>query len=405
MKHIIKMKPTFILLLLSSFFVTGQSQTESLPKPTGKYFVGVTYLSFVDCNRKELFDNNQEKNREITVKAWYPSDIKSDFEPYLLNSESEFAIKYLQFPEIFRTLKTNSSRDVPLSSKESKYPILIFSHGWGEHYSQNSVLMEELASHGYIVFSISHHYECKFTSFPDGRFIYIDMNSQRLQKIMGEMTNPRALEVIQKFSSASNDEERLQVFADMEKVLPTGLTESSKYWAEDISFFIDQLNGLNNENKFFKNKLNLDGIGVFGMSLGGFASNEASMLDNRVKACVSMDGGFHGLISKSEIKKPTMFLNSKRYLGYGNIFTNRSKMDCYSLTVKNSDHFNFSDYSIYPVPAAKPLLGSIEGGKVIEIMNIMVLNFFDKYLKEKHNIDLIKKAELFSEIELATNIK
>jgi hypothetical protein len=399
------MKYTFILLLLSSFFATDQSQTESLPKPTGKYFVGVTYLSFVDYNRKELFDNNQEKNREITVKAWYPSDIKSDFEPYLLNSESEFAIKYLQFPEIFRTLKTNSSRDAPLSSKESKYPILIFSHGWGEHYSQNSVLMEELASHGYIVFSISHHYECKFTSFPDGRFIYIDMNSQRLQKIMGEMKNPKALAVIQKFSSASNDEERLQVFADMEKVLPMGLTESSKYWAEDISFFIDQLNGLNNENKFFKNKLNLNRIGVFGMSLGGFASNEASMLDNRVKACVSMDGGFHGLISKSEIKVPTMFLNSNRYLGYGNIFTNRSKMDCYSLTVKNSDHINFTDYSIYPIPAAKPLLGSIEGGKVIEIMNIMVLNFFDKYLKEKHNIDLIKKAELFSEIEIATNIK
>lgn len=399
------MKHTFILLLLSSFFAVGQSQPESLPKPTGKYFVGVTYLSFVDHNRKELFDNNQEKNREITVKAWYPSDIKSDFEPYLLNSESEFAIKYLQFPEIFRTLKTNSSRDVPLSSKEGKYPLLIFSHGWGEHYSQNSVLMEELASHGYIVFSISHHYECKFTSYPDGRFIYIDMNSQRLQEIMGEMTNPKALEVIQKFSSAGNDEERIQVFADMEKVLPTGLTEGSKYWAGDISFFIDQLNGLDNENKFFRNKLNMDEIGVFGMSLGGFASNEVSMLDNRVKACVNMDGGFHGLITKSEIRIPTMFLNSNRYLGYGNIFTNRSKMDCYSLTVKNSDHMNFTDYSIYPVPAAKPLLGSIEGGKVIEIMNIMVLNFFDKYLKEKQRIDIIKQAELFSDIEIATNNK
>ena len=339
------------------------------------------------------------------MKTWYPSDIKSDFEPYLLNSESDFAIKYLQFPELFRTLKTNSSRDVPLSSKDSKYPILIFSHGWGEHYSQNSVLMEELASHGYIVFSISHHYECKFSSFPDGRFIYIDMNSQRLQKIMGEMANPEAMELLEKFSSASNDEERLQVFADMEKVLHTGLSESPKYWAEDISFFIDQLNGLNNENKFYKNKLNLDEIGVFGMSLGGLASNEVSMLDNRVKACVSMDGGFHGLISKNEIEIPTMFLNSNRYLGYGNIFTNRSKMDCYSLTVKNSGHMNFSDYSIYPVPAAKPLLGTIDGVQTIKIMNVMVLNFFDKYLKGKQNIDLINRAKLFPEIEIATNLR
>jgi len=399
------MKHTFILLLLSSFFVIGQSQTESLPKPTGNYFVGVTYLSFVDNNRKELFDNNQQKIREITVKAWYPSDIKSDFETYLLNSESEFAIKYLQFPEMFRTLRTNSSRDVPLSSKEREYPVLIFSHGWGEHYSQNSVLMEELASHGYIVFSISHHYECKFSSYPDGRFIYIDMNSQRLQKIMGEMANPEVLALLQKFSSVSNDEDRLQVFADMEKVLSTGLLESLKYWAEDISFFMDQLNGLYNENKIFKNKLNLNRLGIFGMSLGGLASMEASLSDDRIKACVSMDGGLNGLILKSKINIPTMFLNSKRYLGYGNVFINRSEMDCYSLTVKNSDHYNFSDYSIYPVPMVKSLLGTIDGAQTIKIMNIMVLNFFDKYLKEQNNIDLLKEAELFSEIEAVTNCK
>ncbi|MBN2246460.1 MAG: hypothetical protein JW755_11520 [Candidatus Aminicenantes bacterium] len=74
-------------------------------------------------------------------------------------------------------MKTNSSRDVPISSKEKKYPVLIFSHGWGEHYSQNTILMEELASHGYIVFSIAHHYECKFSSYPDGRFIYIEMDN------------------------------------------------------------------------------------------------------------------------------------------------------------------------------------------------------------------------------------
>ena len=80
-------------------------------------------------------------------------------------------------------------------------------------------------------------------------------------------------------------------------------------------------------------------------------------------------------------------------------------MDCYSLTVRNSDHYNFSDYSIYPVPAGKPLLGSVDEEKAIKIMNIIVLNFFDKYLKDKQNIDLIDQAKLFSEIEIATNIK
>ena len=238
------MRHTFILLLLSSFIATGQSQTNILPKPTGEYYVGVTYLSFIDDNRKELFDNNQESYREITVKAWYPSDNKTKPELYFLNAEAEFAMKYLKFPEIYKDLKTNSSRDVTLSSKENKYPILIFSHGWGEHYSQNSILMEELASHGYIIFSIAYHYECKFSSFPDGRLIYIDMNSLRLQKIMQEMQSPKAMELMHKMHQEGNDEERIQILVEQSKVLPITLTESPKYWAQDISFFMEQLEGM-----------------------------------------------------------------------------------------------------------------------------------------------------------------
>jgi hypothetical protein len=399
------MERIFILLICSILFNSGQNKNDTLPSPSGKYFVGITYLSFIDDNRKELFDNNQESNREITVKSWYPSDNKSNPEPYFLNAEAEFVMKYLQFPEIYKDLKTNSSRDVPLSSKENKYPILIFSHGWGEHYSQNSILMEELASHGYIIFSISHHYECKFSSFPDGRLKYIDMNSLRFQKIMQEMQSPKAMELMQKMYNASNDEERIQVFVETSNVLPTALIETPKYWAEDISFFMDQLEGMNNEHKIFKEKLNLDRIGVFGMSMGGIASTEICITDKRVKTCVSIDGGLNGSALAKEIQIPLMFLNSKRFLGYGKIFTSKSKMDCYSLSVKDSDHYNFSDYSIYPVPAIRFFLGSIDGNKTIEIMNVIVLAFFDKYLKEKQEIDLIEQAKKYTEIEIATNIK
>lgn len=278
------MKRIFVILICSLLFNSVQSQTDTLPSPSGKYFVGVTYLSFIDENRKELFDNNQGSNREMTVKAWYPSDTKSNPEPYLLNAEAEFVVSYFQFPEIYKNLKTNSSRDVPLSTKENKFPILIFSHGWGEHYSQNSILMEELASHGYIVFSIAHHYECKFSSFPDGRIIYIDMNSLRFQKIMQEQQNPKAMELLQKMYNASNDEERMQVLVETSNALPTILTESPKHWAEDHAFFIDRLKDINSEHKIFKDKLDLDRIDVFGMSLGGMATVEICMNDNRVKA-------------------------------------------------------------------------------------------------------------------------
>jgi len=50
------MKCIFILLLSGLLSNTIQGQTEALPKPTGKHSIGVTYLSFTDDNRKELFD-------------------------------------------------------------------------------------------------------------------------------------------------------------------------------------------------------------------------------------------------------------------------------------------------------------------------------------------------------------
>ncbi len=38
-------------------------------------------------------------------------------------------------------------------------------------------------------------------------------------------------------------------------------------------------------------------------------------------------------------------------------------------------------------------------------MNVKVLNFFNKYLKGKQNIDLVNQAETFSEIEAVANLK
>jgi len=398
------MKRAFVMMLCGIFFCSFHSQAETLPRPSGKYFIGVTYLSFIDDNRKEIFDSTQESQREITVKAWYPSDLQSDPEPYLMTAEAEFAMKYLQFPSMYKDLKTNASRDLPVSSKEGKYPVLIFSHGWGEHFSQNTILMEELASHGYIVFSISHHYECKFSSYPDGRLIHIEMGNPRFQKIMKEQMNPTAMGLFAKLENAASDEERVQVFLEMETTLPIILTESPKYWAEDIAFLIDQLTIMNGGDNRFQNRLDMDRIGVFGMSLGGLATSVICSTDKRIKAGVNIDGGFYGASVDGKYQVPFMFLNSKRYLGCGPLFTSRSTGDCYSMSVKGSDHYNFTDYSVYPIPMVRFLLGPIDGKRTIEMMNVLIPAFFDKYLKEKQEIDLLEKAKAYSEIEIATNV-
>jgi len=379
------------------------AQPKSLPKPSGDFFVGFDYLSCTDSTRKELFDNNLEKYREITVKVWYPTDMEpSNTTPYFYNSD--IAIKYFAFPEIFREITTNSSRAVPLSQKEEIYPVLIFNHGWGEHFAQNTILMEELASFGYVVFSIAHHYECKFSFYPDGNIITIDMNSNRFLKMMQEQQKPEAMELIIKMSGLDKIDEQKQILIDQSNVLPTLLKESPKYWADDICFFIDRLETINVNNQLFKDKLDLKRIGVFGMSMGGIAANEICISDSRVKAGINIDGGLLSSEIDDKIQTPFMFLNSKRYLGYGKLFVSRIIKDGYSLSVKNSDHYNFTDYSIYRIQNLSFLLGTIDGNKTIEIMNNLVLAFFDKYLKEKESINIIDKAQSYPEIEVSTNL-
>lgn len=396
-------KIAMALLVLAATLNLCIAQPKLLPKPSGDFFVGFDYLCFTDSTRNELFDNNLEKYREITVKVWYPTDMEpSNKAPYFYNSD--IIIKYFAFPEIFKEITTNSSRAVPLSQKEKTYPVLIFNHGWGEHFAQNTILMEELASFGYVVFSIAHHYECKFSFYPDGNIIIIDMNSNRFLQIMQEQQKPEAMELLFKMSGLDKIDEQKQILIEQSNVLPTLLKESPKYWADDISFFINRLEMINTNNQLFKDKLDLERIGIFGMSMGGIAANEICLSDSRVKAGINIDGGLYTLEIDDKIKTPFMFLNSKRYLGYGKLFTTKIIKDGYALSVKNSDHYNFTDYSIYKIQNLSFLLGTIEGNRTIEIMNDLVLAFFDKYLKEKENINIINKAQSYPEIEIATNL-
>jgi hypothetical protein len=121
------MKHTFFSLCYFIFLTSCCGQDNQLPKPSGQYLTGVSYLSLSDSSRKELFDNEGKRYRELTIKVWYPADKKTKDELYLENPE--LLIANFGFTEVYRNLKTNSSRGVAVSTAELSYPVLIYSHG------------------------------------------------------------------------------------------------------------------------------------------------------------------------------------------------------------------------------------------------------------------------------------
>ena len=135
--------------------------------------------------------------------------------------------------------------------------------------------------------------------------------------------------------------------------------------------------------------------------MGGIASNEICISNSRIKGGINIDGGIYGSALENEINTPFMFLNSKRYLDYGKLFVSKSVKDCYSVTVRNSDHYNFTDYALYPVQPGF-MLGDIDVKQPIEAMNALVLAFFNKYIMEQSDIDLKSVSQKY-DVEFVSN--
>jgi dienelactone hydrolase len=370
-----------MLLVLMIFFLSSQSIT--LPKPSGKYPVGTQYLFFVDDNRPETFTDDPLDRRNLTVRVWYPADNfeGSDPAPYIKNAE--VVTRLFQLGGSYVHAVTHSKLNAPIYQVKEAYPVLVFNHGWGEFFAQNTILMEELASHGYIVFSIAHHYECKFSFYPDGKMIFFDENSPQIQKIMAEQKNPVSVAIFQSMFTAGTDREREDIFQKSTQLLPTFFTESPRLWTEDIKFLLDQLALMNRKNTKYSGRLDLDKIGVFGMSMGGIAAQKICFEDSRCQAGISMDGGFYGDCLNETISRPFMFINSYRYSGYEKLFLKHLKKEGYVLTIPGADHYNFHDVSI--LDPNHPMLGKIDGKRMMEILNAYVLAFFNRYLKGENS--------------------
>ena len=375
-------------------------ETLELPRPTGNYPVGTRYLHFVDHTRPEPFTSNPTDNREVTVRAWYPGQSKKDEEaaPYLINAAD--IVRTFNLSPSLINLETHSMLESPLSEEERTFPVLIFNHGWGEHFSQNTVLMEELASHGYIVFSIAHHYEAKFSFYPDGTYITMDLSSERFRKIMEEQKNPEAFAIFETMSSAETLKEQEEIFRDANRLMPTSLVEGPRLWSSDIRFLVDELEKLNESGPMFKGKLDLERLGVFGMSAGGIASGLICTEDERFKAGINMDGGIYGDLVDLKIPQPFMFMNSERYRGYDDLFLSHVDNTAYNIIIEGSGHQNFSDLSI--IDPSAPLMGTIDGYRMLEILNDYTRAFFDKYLRGIESSLLSEPSSEYPEVRLET---
>jgi predicted dienelactone hydrolase len=324
-----------------------------LPEPTGPFAVGTTRLHLVDSARSETFTADPDDRRELLVQVWYPAEMAPGARPGAYWESAPFLLNQLALVE------THSYPDAPFANAQSPFPVLIFSHGYLLGYvSQNTVQMEELASHGYVVFSIAHPYGALVVTYPDGRRVLF--SEDRLWAALDVLTEQAAATSL--------------------------IDESLRIWTADTIFVMDELERMNAGERasVFTGRLDLARLGVFGMSFGGATAGQVCLVDSRCRAGINLDGSQFGDLHDRAIERPFMVMYDEATEGMNDFVYEQARDAVYRITVKGSLHTDFTDMALMsPFLKRVGIFGPIDGQRVVRILNDYTLAFFDQHLKGK----------------------
>lgn len=382
-----------IFFFLLSKITLGQLN-RFLPKPTGQYFVGTENLFFTDTTRKEKLTLKWSDKRSLQVKIWYPADEKGEKENMYLKDYSATTLwenyKIFNDDKVFfdslKKYKTFSFENIPVSQKEEKFPVIIFSPGYyfglDDFYSAQ---MENLASHGYFVVSITHPYDQVIANTAEGKVLKI--NKYRMTKAYLQWKKVEFMH--KKNPDTTNTKQTNRILKAYLRGMKV-FDKSVRLWVKDAQYILDTLEKINNQfvTDRLYGKMDFSKVGTLGQSVGGAVSGQLCYVDSNIKAGVNLDCFQFGDLYKNEMKKPFMLLQSDSYplWAIANKIIYGKTTPFYSIHVNNSRHFVFSDCSIFPVKINEKmnaLIGNGDNNGNIKRINTYIVDFFNHYLKKQ----------------------
>ncbi len=364
-----------------------------LPTLTGPYRVGRASFHRTDASRAEPFTKDTADHRQILFHIWYPAEPTGGSVAQYIDvlPDDEIFRKSYSFVGIERLIRTRSHAftGVKVSGAKKRFPVIIFSHGLGTVSALYAAILENLASHGYIVVGVDSPFFSAALKMPDGRIIRNE--SQRNRR-----------------KGAREEEAVIQ--------------------AQDLIFVLNELERLhkNDSDKRFTGRFDIQRVGVFGHSRGGFAAPHACLLDRRFQACLNLDGySLTPAVMEKGIRQPYMHIeemapwlppltdeelkkanqtreqaNKETQEAEEERETTFGKMSSgvYLVTVKGATHNSFSNA---PFISPERYSGmTISPERALAITNAYVLAFFERYLQGRRQPLLKGIAPMFPEVTL-----
>lgn len=240
--------------------------------PSGPYSVGRRAVVWTDSSRRDPTDTT--RFRDVAAWIWYPAKRVSNevAEPPLPDEWQARRLESLQTklgPDVARAMqsfKVHSQTDAPVIGGDDRLPVLLFIPGLSWLASDYSTLVEDLASHGYVVVGISPTGFSDPVVFPDGRIV------------------ARTLGLGEKIGT------------------------DQSYVHDDALFALERIRHL--DDGFLRDRLDLGRIGAFGHSLGGTASLVLADHDSTVRAAINIDGDAMGDVREARPHQPILLISS-----------------------------------------------------------------------------------------------
>jgi predicted dienelactone hydrolase len=378
------------------------------PHPTGPYDIGTLTYHWVDVGRPEVFAADRDARRELMVQIWYPAkgDPSSPRTPYIQDADvvAPALARFVRLPEFalahLKYVMSNAIPSAPVADGDGSFPVLIFLEGLGGYRQMNTFQVEELVSHGYIVAAIDQPYAASMVVYPDGREAAYDSRLEPPHRNAGY--DPRTAPAHSAFADAH---------------IP--------YFAQDVSFTLDQLTSVNqaDPNGILTGRLDLQRSGLFGHSLGGIVGGEACLRDPRLRACLLEDAYMTDDVVQTGLTQPTMWitrdadtmrLERQRSGGWSeaaiheHLTTMRAVHDSlpgdgYYVQVPGSFHVDMNDVPmVSPLAQRFGLSGPIGADRAHRIINAYTVAFFDRHLKNKPAPLLDGPATQYPEVRIET---
>jgi dienelactone hydrolase len=366
------------------------------PALTGPYAVGRQSVVWTDSSRRDPTDTTRW--REVSAWIWYPANLQKgagsqsplpdDWETRRLET-----LRTRLGPDIanaMREFTVYAQPNAPLLAGTSRLPVLLFTPGLSWLATDYSVLLEDLASHGYVVVGYSPVGFSDPVVFPDGRVVGRSLGNG---------------------ASIGTDQ---------------------SYIFDDGAFVLRAIRDLDRHG-FLRNRIDLGHVGAFGHSIGGVTSLVLAARDTAVRAAINIDGDVMGDARDVRPLQPVLLISSDlpksdespadwsakrvdlfhqglerseaRRTGEWTNLSSRS-VSAHRIRIIGARHLNFTDVALASSHAVSRearwmKFGSIDAERGLTITTELVRSFFDQIFGRADAGDLFTSPDRhFAELRL-----